>query len=45
MNRWVDGLGIQADPSVVTMAGEMLYSKGYAGVLALLERASARIAP
>lgn len=39
MNRWVDGLGIQADPAVVKQAGDMLYRKGYAAVIEMLERA------
>lgn len=39
MNRWVDGLGIEADPAVVRRAGEMLNRKGYAAVIELLDRA------
>ncbi len=39
MNRWVDGLGIDADPAVVKMAGEMLHKRGYAAVIELLDRA------
>ncbi len=39
MNRWVEGLGIQADPAMVKRAGEMLYRKGYAAVIEMLERA------
>jgi uncharacterized peroxidase-related enzyme len=42
MNRWVDGLGIQADPAVVRRAGEMLHKKGYAAVIDLLEQAHDR---
>lgn len=40
MNRWVDGLGIEADPAVVKMAGEMLHKGGYAAVIELLDRAA-----
>lgn len=39
MNRWVDGLGIETDPAVVKMAGEMLHKGGYAAVIELLDRA------
>lgn len=42
MNRWVEGSGIQADPAVVWRAGEMLYRKGYAAVIDLLEQAHDR---
>ena len=38
MNRWVDGLGIQADPAVVRRAGEMLHKKGYAAVIDMLKQ-------
>ncbi len=38
MNRWVDGLGIEADPAVVRRAGEMLYQKGYQAVIDLLQK-------
>lgn len=38
MNRWVDGLGIQADPAVVKIAADMLHKKGYAAVVELLDR-------
>lgn len=40
MNRWVDGLGIEADAAVVKMAGEMLHKRGYAAVIELLDRAA-----
>lgn len=36
MNRWVDGLGIEADPAMIRMAGEHLHKKGYRGVLQAL---------
>lgn len=36
MNRWVDGLGIQAKPAVVQMAADMLHKKGYAAVQEML---------
>jgi hypothetical protein len=42
MNRWVDGLGIEADPAVVRRAGEMLHRRGYAAVIDLLEQAHNR---
>lgn len=45
MNRWVDGLGIQADPAVVRMAGEMLHKKGYTAVIQLLARRDMRRTP
>lgn len=38
MNRWVDGLGLPADPRMTEMAGKMLHDKGYAGVSELLDR-------
>ena len=38
MNRWVEGLGIEADPKVVRMAADHLHKKGYQGVVELLER-------
>ncbi|TAJ23668.1 MAG: peroxidase [Nitrospirae bacterium] len=37
MNRWVDGLGIQADPAVVQIAADMLHKNGYAAVIELLD--------
>lgn len=40
MNRWVDGLGIEADPAVVKMAGEMLHQRGYGAVIELLDHAA-----
>lgn len=45
MNRWVDGLGIEADPAVVRRAGEILHKKGYAAVIELLDHARIRSAP
>jgi len=36
MNRWVDGLGIEADPKMVQMAGKHLHEKGYRGILDFL---------
>jgi uncharacterized peroxidase-related enzyme len=45
MNRWVDGLGIEADPTVVRRAGEMLHKKGYAAVIELLDHARLRSGP
>lgn len=39
MNRWVEGLGIPADPVVVWKAGEMLHKKSYAAVIELLDHA------
>jgi len=38
MNRWVEGLGIETDPKTVDMAAEMLATRGYAGIAAMLER-------
>ena len=37
MNRWVEGLGIEADPKIMDMAGKMLHEKGYNGISELLE--------
>ena len=37
MNRWVEGLGIEADPKTMDMAGTMLHEKGYNGISELLE--------
>ena len=37
MNRWVEGLGIKADPKIMDMAGKMLHDKGYKGISELLE--------
>ncbi len=45
MNRWVDGLGIEADPAVVRRAGEMLHKKGYTAVIELLDGARRRSTP
>lgn len=36
MNRWVDGLGIKADPNVIQMAADWLHQKGYTAILDLL---------
>lgn len=38
MNRWVEGLGIKADPAAVRMASHHLHSRGYRGVFDLLQR-------
>lgn len=38
MNRWVEGLGIEADPDVAKMAAEMLAGRGYAGIAGMVER-------
>lgn len=45
MNRWVDGLGIEADPTVARRAGEMLHQKGYTAVIELLDHARIRSLP
>ncbi|CAE6797270.1 hypothetical protein [Nitrospira defluvii] len=45
MNRWVDGLGIEADPAVARRAGEMLHQKGYTAVIELLDHARIRSLP
>ena len=37
MNRWVEGLGIEADPKIMDMAGKMLHKKGYNGISELLK--------
>lgn len=42
MNRWVDGLGIEADAAIVKIAGEMLHKRGYAAVIELLAQARGR---
>ena len=42
MNRWVDGLGIEANPAVVQMAADMLHKKGYMAIVELLNRAHKR---
>lgn len=36
MNRWVDGLGIQANSAVVRMAADMLHKKGYEAIHEML---------
>ncbi len=38
MNRWVEGLGIEADPAAVKRAGAILYRKGYAVVTEVLDQ-------
>lgn len=38
MNRWVEGLGIEADPAVARMAAEQLHKRGYAAILEFLAR-------
>ena len=38
MNRWVDGLGIQADPPAVRATGDMLFRSGYRAVIDLLQK-------
>ncbi|MDP3092921.1 MAG: peroxidase-related enzyme [Nitrospira sp.] len=45
MNRWVEGLGVQSDPTVVRKAGEMLHKKGYEAVIELLDHARIRSLP
>ncbi|WP_447973830.1 carboxymuconolactone decarboxylase family protein [Nitrospira sp. Kam-Ns4a] len=45
MNRWVDGLGIEASPTMVKTAAEMLHKKGYGAVIELLDLARARTRP
>ncbi len=42
MNRWVEGLGIEADPAVVRMAGEHLHARGYKGIVDLLQKRAAQ---
>ncbi len=42
MNRWVDGLGIEADPAVVQIAADMLHKDGYAAVIEWLDHALRR---
>lgn len=32
MNRWVDGLGVEADPTIVKAAARQLYASGYEAV-------------
>lgn len=38
MNRWVEGLGLPSDPSVVRQAGQMLSTQGYQAVNQMLAR-------
>ncbi len=42
MNRWVDGLGIEASPTMVKTAAEMLHKHGYGAVIELLDLARPR---
>jgi len=37
MNRWVEGLGIEADPKMIQMAGRVLHERGYGAIRELLE--------
>ncbi len=39
MNRLVEGLGLQADPNVIEMAGKHLHERGYRGLTEMLKAA------